>query len=53
MMARCSLNPCCGATMPGKCEPPPQFLPREGWEAYKKRVAAMKPARQAPKEASE
>lgn len=45
MMARCKLNPCCGATMPGKCEPPPQIKPNEGWEAYEQRVAALaKPA---------
>lgn len=44
MMARCKLNPCCGATMPGKCEPPPQIKPNEGWEAYEQRVASLSPA---------
>lgn len=39
MMARCKLNPCCGSTMPGECDPPPQIKPNEGWEAYEKRVA--------------
>lgn len=42
MMARCKLNPCCGATMPGECTPPPQIKPNEGWDAYEQRTA--KPA---------
>lgn len=44
MMARCKLNPCCGATMPGQCEPPPQIKPNEGWEAYEQRTASLSPA---------
>lgn len=39
MMARCKLNPCCGATVPGECEPPPQINPGEGWEAYEQRTS--------------
>ena len=44
MMARCKLNPCCGATMPGECDPPPQIKPNEGWDAYEQRATSLSPA---------
>ena len=40
MMARCKLNPCCGETMPGKCNPPPQIKQQESWEDYERRITA-------------
>jgi len=36
MTERCKRNPCCADYL--NCKEPPQFLPREGYEAYRRRI---------------